>query len=120
MAVGSISPPLITLIIIVTILIVGSLIYWLFIATEGTFLGRRMVVWMYDITAHKYDGIKQYDDDAEQFFVIRPLLHKLRNEPAPLVLACILGPVLEKSVRQSLRISGGSFSIFFTSPIRKA
>jgi putative tricarboxylic transport membrane protein len=54
------------------------------------------------------------------FGVLGYLMNKFGYEPAPLVLAFILGPVLEKSMRQSLRISGGSFSIFFTRPISVA
>ena len=36
---------------------------------------------------------------------------------APLVLAFVLGPLMEISLRQSLIISGGAFSIFATRPI---
>lgn len=36
---------------------------------------------------------------------------------APVVLALILGPMLESNLRRSLLMSGGSFSIFFTRPI---
>ncbi|MFC1817269.1 tripartite tricarboxylate transporter permease [Thermodesulfobacteriota bacterium] len=42
---------------------------------------------------------------------------KLGYEPAPLILAFILGPRIESSLRQSLIISDGSFAIFFTRPI---
>jgi putative tricarboxylic transport membrane protein len=38
-------------------------------------------------------------------------------EAPPLVLALILGPMIEDRLKQSLTISGGSFSIFFTRPI---
>jgi putative tricarboxylic transport membrane protein len=38
-------------------------------------------------------------------------------EAPPLVLAFILGPRLEQGLRQSLLISQGSLSIFFTRPI---
>ena len=69
----------------------GGLLYWLLVTTEGVFLGRRMVVWLYDITAHKYDGIKEFDDDAERFFVIRPLRHHLRRIPNPLILDVATG-----------------------------
>ncbi len=37
--------------------------------------------------------------------------------PAPMVLALVLGPMVEMSLRQSLTISHGSISIFFTRPI---
>lgn len=42
---------------------------------------------------------------------------KLRWPLAPAVLALILGPMLEKSLRSALDLSGGDFSVFFTSPI---
>ncbi len=42
---------------------------------------------------------------------------KLGFEPALLILAFILGPKIEISLRQSLIISSGSFSVFFTRPI---
>ncbi|MEW5933016.1 MAG: tripartite tricarboxylate transporter permease, partial [Bacillota bacterium] len=37
--------------------------------------------------------------------------------PAPLVLALVLGNLVETSLRQSLIISGGSMAIFVTRPI---
>jgi putative tricarboxylic transport membrane protein len=48
------------------------------------------------------------------------LLRKLRFEPGPLVLAFVLGPMVEGSMRQSLLMSGGSFSIFLERPISMA
>jgi ubiquinone/menaquinone biosynthesis C-methylase UbiE len=69
----------------------GLLLYWLLVITEGVFLGRRLVVWMYDLTAHRYDGIKQFDPDTESFFVIRPLLSSLADRPVPVVLDVATG-----------------------------
>jgi len=48
------------------------------------------------------------------------LMKKLRFEPAPLVLALVLGPMLEDNLRQALLISGGSFATFFTRPLSAA
>ena len=45
------------------------------------------------------------------------LAEKLDFEPAPLLLAFILGPMIEVSLRQSLILSRGSFDIFFSRPI---
>jgi putative tricarboxylic transport membrane protein len=45
------------------------------------------------------------------------LLRKYRYEAAPLILAFVLGPMLEDALRQSLIISEGSPMIFFTRPI---
>lgn len=69
----------------------GLFLYWLLVITEGVYLGRRVVVWLYDVTADRYDGIKQFDPQAEQFFVIRPLLTRLIERPAPLVLDVATG-----------------------------
>ncbi len=51
------------------------------------------------------------------FGIIGYLFRKFKYEPAPLVMAFILGPMIEISFRQSLLLSMGSFSIFFTRPI---
>ncbi len=51
------------------------------------------------------------------FGVFGYLMQKFGFEPAPLVLAYVLSPMLETALRQSLNISGGSFAIFFSRPI---
>lgn len=51
------------------------------------------------------------------FGLVGYLFRKYKYEPAPLVLAFILTPMLENALRQSLIISEGSFSIFVTRPI---
>ena len=48
------------------------------------------------------------------------LMRKFGYEPAPLILAYVLGPMLENNLRQSLLISQGSFMIFITRPISAA
>jgi len=45
------------------------------------------------------------------------LMRKFGYEGAPLILAVVLGPMLENALRQSLIISQGSFMIFFNRPI---
>ncbi len=51
------------------------------------------------------------------FGVLGYVLRKLEYEPAPLILAFILGKMLEKAFRQSLAMSGGSLLIFWQRPI---
>ena len=51
------------------------------------------------------------------FGVVGYIMRKCDFEPAPLVLAYVLGPMLEQALRQSLIISDGSFTIFLTRPI---
>jgi putative tricarboxylic transport membrane protein len=45
------------------------------------------------------------------------VLRKLSYEPAPLVLAFVLGPLLEKNLRQALILSDGSLGVFLTRPL---
>lgn len=51
------------------------------------------------------------------FGVVGYVLRKLKFEPGPLVLAFVLGPILERSLRQALLISGGDLTAFVTRPI---
>jgi putative tricarboxylic transport membrane protein len=51
------------------------------------------------------------------FGVVGYLMKRFNIEAAPLVLALILGPLLEDHLRRSLLISKGSFLIFVTRPI---
>ena len=51
------------------------------------------------------------------FGVIGYLMRKLEFPAAPAVLGLVLGPLVERSLRQSLTISHGDLSIFVTRPI---
>ncbi len=51
------------------------------------------------------------------FGIIGYLMRKLDFPPAPVVLGLVLGPLVERSLRQSLTISHGSLAIFYTRPI---
>ena len=51
------------------------------------------------------------------FGVMGYLMRKLDYPLAPMVLAIVLGPLAEASVRQSLMMSHGSFATFFERPI---
>ena len=42
---------------------------------------------------------------------------KLKVEPAPLILAFVLGPLMEENLRRALLISRGDPTVFFTRPI---
>ncbi len=45
------------------------------------------------------------------------LARKLKFDLGPLLLAFVLGPIMERSLRQALLMSHGSFGIFFSRPI---
>jgi putative tricarboxylic transport membrane protein len=49
--------------------------------------------------------------------VLGYLLRKLGLDPAPLVLGLVISPIFEMSLRQSLIMSDGNWTIFFTRPI---
>jgi putative tricarboxylic transport membrane protein len=51
------------------------------------------------------------------FGILGFLMRRAGFEGAPFILAMVLGPIMETSLRQSLLISRGSFNIFFTRPI---
>jgi putative tricarboxylic transport membrane protein len=51
------------------------------------------------------------------FGVVGYLMRKFDYEPAPLVLAFVLGPLMETALRQSLIMSDGGFLIFLARPI---
>lgn len=51
------------------------------------------------------------------FGVVGYLIKKLKYDAPPLILAFVLGPMLEYSLKQSLMVSKGSFKIFFSRPI---
>lgn len=51
------------------------------------------------------------------FGIVGYFMKKMDYPGAPLVLALVLGPITEQSLRRSLALSHGDFSVFFTSPI---
>ncbi len=69
----------------------GLLLYWQLVVAEGTYLGPRVVVLLYDWSARAYERIKQFDIGDEQFFLGLPLARALDLIPAPLVLDVATG-----------------------------
>lgn len=60
--------------LIVGLVIIGFLIWWLIFETEGVYLGRRVVIWLYDIYAQRYDRIKNFDPVYERELLAAPIL----------------------------------------------
>jgi putative tricarboxylic transport membrane protein len=54
------------------------------------------------------------------FGVLGFVLRKLAYEPAPMVLAFVLGPLLERNLRKALVLSDGNLDIFLTRPLSAA
>jgi putative tricarboxylic transport membrane protein len=51
------------------------------------------------------------------FGLVGYLMRKFEYDAAPLILAYVLGPMMESSLRQALIYSNGSPAIFFTRPV---
>lgn len=71
--------------------IAGFLIWWLLIETEGVYLGRRVVIALYDLVAHRYDRIKQFDAYADHVLVSQALMAAIAPKTAPLILDVATG-----------------------------
>jgi SAM-dependent methyltransferase len=78
---------LVLILIIALIAVLAWLIWWLFIETEGVYLGRRVVVWLYDIYAERYESIKKFNPEWESRALARPLLDSLPQHPTILDVA---------------------------------
>ena len=79
------------LIALVVVFVVGAVIWWLFFETEGVYLGRRVVIGLYDLYARRYDNIKQNDDVEEHLQLAQPLMTLLYPQTDPLVLDVATG-----------------------------
>jgi TctA family transporter len=51
------------------------------------------------------------------FGILGYIFMKLKCEPAPLILAFVLGPLMEENLRRALLISRGDPTVFLTRPI---
>jgi putative tricarboxylic transport membrane protein len=51
------------------------------------------------------------------FGIVGYLMKKFDYEAAPFLMAMVLGPMMERALRQSLILSRGSFAIFYSRPI---
>ncbi|MCF0253443.1 MAG: tripartite tricarboxylate transporter permease [Duodenibacillus sp.] len=98
----------------------------------GLMLGRAIAKVIFRIKQHLMAGViillcltgcysvgnsPEYVVVAIVFGVVGYLMDKTKLPQAPLVLALVLGPMMETGFEQSLSISGGSYMIFLTSPI---
>ncbi len=73
------------------IFVVAFLIWWLIFETEGVYLGRRVMVALYDLYAARYDRIKQFDETADITLISQPLLDRIAPLDNPLILDVATG-----------------------------
>lgn len=69
----------------------AAVAWWLFVQTEGVYLGPRVVRWLYDRSAREYDQIKEFDDEADDYHLGAPLAARLAGCADALVLDVATG-----------------------------
>lgn len=70
-------------VLLLTTVAAGGIIYWLLILSEGAYLGRKVVVALYDWSATRYDGIKAVLAHEDGIHLARPLVEALQGEHSP-------------------------------------
>ncbi|MCH7588576.1 MAG: class I SAM-dependent methyltransferase [Chloroflexi bacterium] len=64
---------------VLLLIIAAALCIWEFIVCEGAHLGRRFVVWLYDLAATRYNNIKDFDFDWERRVLGEPITDVLSS-----------------------------------------
>lgn len=77
--------------IVISVVTVAFVLWWLLIRTEGVYLGTRVVIWLYDIYASRYDAIVQHDDVEEHLHLAVPIMRHFYPRNDPLVLDAATG-----------------------------
>jgi ubiquinone/menaquinone biosynthesis C-methylase UbiE len=77
--------------IILLFVLIAAFFYWQLVVAEGAYLGRRVVAWLYDLVATRYNAIKQYTAEDDARFLGMPLALSLQGELDPIVLDVATG-----------------------------
>ncbi len=75
-------------VIALAIVLVG---WWLLIASEGVYLGRRVVIWLYDLYAGRYDDIKNFSKEYDHMLLTQPIMAAIAPVTNPLMLDVATG-----------------------------
>ncbi len=87
---------------LILLILAAGVIYWLFFLTEGAYLGERVVVWLYDLYARRYDAIKEWDMRDEIEYLAEPFAAAVGDRRPPRILDVAAGTGrLTLAVRQS-------------------
>ncbi|MGH2619198.1 MAG: class I SAM-dependent methyltransferase [Anaerolineales bacterium] len=106
--------------IVLGVSMVGLLAWELWIC-EGAHFGRRFVVWMYDLAARRYDGIKHFDPDWEHKVLGEPLIGLLGDLPGASLLdvGAGTGRTFRAMARRHNRAGDGRQRLFGLEPSRR-
>jgi len=80
---------LLLLVVIASALI--ALGWWLLFETEGVYLGRRVVIWLYDLYAGRYDDIKHFRREYDHMFLAQPIMERIAPVKSALILDVATG-----------------------------
>jgi ubiquinone/menaquinone biosynthesis C-methylase UbiE len=69
----------------------AALLHWQINLAEGVYLGRRVVIWLYDRFAPRYDVVKSFSEKDEAWFLGAPLAKTLRGVSSAIVLDVATG-----------------------------
>lgn len=81
------------LLVALGVALLGAVLWYFLWLTEGIYLGWRVVTWLYDWYADRYDRTKRYDPTYEAFFLSRPIIRRMAEDGvrAPLILDVATG-----------------------------
>lgn len=77
--------------VIAILAVVAAVAYWELVIAEGAHLGPRVVVGLYDLIAHRYERIKNFDPQVEADILGWPVTAALAGMDAPRVLDVACG-----------------------------
>lgn len=64
------------------IALLGALLYWQLVVAEGAYLGRRIVTWLYDLFAPRYDRVKDFQPGMDTLHLALPIMRYLARHVA--------------------------------------
>jgi ubiquinone/menaquinone biosynthesis C-methylase UbiE len=73
------------------VFVFGLILYWQLVITEGAYLGAPLVALLYDLTAERYNKIKDFDQESETITLGLPLANRLFQQPTARVLDVATG-----------------------------
>lgn len=79
------------LVAILILALIALFLYWQLVLAEGAYLGKRVVAFLYNITAKKYNHIKHYSAKSDAEYLGIPLSLSLQGTTTPLVLDVATG-----------------------------
>jgi len=77
--------------VLAALALLALLAYWQLIIAEGAYLGARVVTLLYDIAAPRYNRIKNFNPNDDQYFLSEPLITALKPVSHPRVLDVATG-----------------------------